>query len=83
MTHLGIVIEPAEVPLISSIDNAYVWKVLQHMFKKHISSHSAGAYRDSCGGAEKLFEAVLSDNTYAATRSDGVKKLILNKRRVP
>jgi len=72
VTKLGISIEPAEVRLITSADDPYTWHILpekQHLFKKHISKHSIGAYRELCRGVGVSFEAILShDSSNAAGR---------------
>ena len=63
MTKLGISIEPAEVRLITSANDSYTWQILpekEHLFKKHLSKHSIGAYRELCRGVGVSFEAVLA-----------------------
>lgn len=60
---LAITIEPAEVRLITSADDPYTWQILpekEHLFKKHLSKHSIGAYRELCRGVGVSFEAVLA-----------------------
>ena len=62
MTKLGISIEPAEVRLITSANDPYTWQILpekEYLFKKHLSKHSIGAYRELCRGVGLSFEAVL------------------------
>jgi len=54
---------PAEVRLITSTDDPYTWQMLpekEHLFKKHLSKHSIGAYRELCRGVGTSFEAVLA-----------------------
>jgi len=69
---LGILIEPVEVRLITSSNDPYTWQILpekQHLFKKHLSKHSIGAYRELCRGIDVLFEAVLApESNNAAER---------------
>jgi hypothetical protein len=63
VTKLGISIEPAEVRLIPSATDPYTWQILpekEHLFKKHLSKHSIGAYRELCRGVGVSFEAVLA-----------------------
>lgn len=64
MAKLGISVEPTEVRLITSADDAYTWQKLpemQHLFQKQLSKHSVGAYRELCRGVDVSFEAVLVD----------------------
>ncbi len=78
MTNLGILIEPAEVRLITSGDDPYTWQRLpgkEHLFEKHLSKHSIGAYRELCRGVGVSFEAVL-----ALGSSTGAEKKV---RRIP
>lgn len=61
MNQLGISIEPAEIRLITSPDDPYAWRCLpekQHLFSKHLSKHSVGAYRELCREIGVSFEAV-------------------------
>jgi len=63
VNRLGIAIEPAEVRLITSADDLYVWRFLpekQYLFRKHLSKHSVGAYRELCREVGVSFEAVLA-----------------------
>ncbi len=63
VTKLGISVEPAEVRLITSADDPYNWRILpekQYLFKKHLSKHSIGAYRELCQEVGISFEAVLA-----------------------
>src|SRR6516162_538187 len=49
------------VRLITSADDPYIWKVLpgkEHLFKKHLSKHSIGAYMELCREVGVSFEAV-------------------------
>jgi hypothetical protein len=58
---LGISIKPAEVRLITRSDDPYTWQVLQekqHLFTKHLSKHSIGAYRELYRGVGVSFEAI-------------------------
>ncbi|KAI9767656.1 MAG: hypothetical protein M1840_005527 [Geoglossum simile] len=61
--NLGIPIEPMQVRLITGVDDSYTWKVLPektHLFEKHLSKHSIGAYMELCRGVGISFEAVLA-----------------------
>ncbi|KAI9767323.1 MAG: hypothetical protein M1840_005732 [Geoglossum simile] len=61
--NLGIPIEPIQVRLITGVDDSYTWKVLlekTHLFEKHLSKHSIGAYMELCQGVSISFEAVLA-----------------------
>jgi len=61
VTKLGISIEPADVRLITHSDDPYTWRTLpqkQHLFKKHLSKHSIGAYRELYRGVGESFEAI-------------------------
>ncbi|KAK3169330.1 hypothetical protein OEA41_008713 [Lepraria neglecta] len=63
LTKLGISIEPVEVRLITSADDPYTWQILpekEHLFKKHLSKHSIGAYKELCREVGVSFEAVLA-----------------------
>ena len=63
VTKVGISVEPAEVRLITSADDPYNWRILsekQYLFKKHLSKHSIGAYRELCREVGRSFEAVLA-----------------------
>jgi hypothetical protein len=58
---LGLTIEPLQVRLITHLDDSYIWKALpekQHLFEKHLSKHSVGAYVELCRGVGISFEAV-------------------------
>jgi Skp family chaperone for outer membrane proteins len=60
---LGILIEPAQVRLITGIDDPYTWKVLpgkEHLFGKHLSKHSIRAYMELWREVGISFEAVLA-----------------------
>ena len=62
VTKLGISVEPAEVRLITSAIDPYTWRILpekQYLFKKHLSKHSIGAYRELCREVGISFEAAL------------------------
>ena len=59
---LGISVRPEDVRLITSPDDPYTWQVLpekRHLFTKHLSKHSTGAYRELSRGVGISFEAVL------------------------
>src|SRR5439155_25578914 len=61
--NLGIPIEPMQVRLITGVDDSYTWKVLpekKHLFKKHLSKHSIGAYMELWREVGISFEAVLA-----------------------
>lgn len=61
MTKLRISVEPAEVRLIISANNLYTWQILlekKYLFKKHLSKHSTGAYRELYRGVSVLFKAI-------------------------
>ena len=69
MTKLGISVEPAEVRLITSAHDPYDWRILpekEHLFKKHLSKHSIGAYRELCREVGVSFEAVLAPESSSA-----------------
>ncbi len=69
MTKLGISVEPIEVRLITSADDPYDWRILpekEHLFRKHLSKHSIGAYRELCREVGILFEAVLAPESSSA-----------------
>ena len=66
---LGISIEPAEVRLITSASDPYTWQALpekQHLFRKNLSKHSIGAYRELCRGVGVSFEASLVNESSKA-----------------
>lgn len=75
MKKLDISIEPAEVRLITSADDPYTWQSLpqrQHLFRKHLSKHSIGAYRELCREIGVSFEAVRASTVDpAAKRAQG------------
>src|SRR5436190_4013832 len=59
--NLRIAIEPTQVCLITGADDPYAWKVLpgkEHLFKKHLSKHSIGAYMELWREVGISFEAV-------------------------
>jgi DNA repair exonuclease SbcCD ATPase subunit len=61
--NLGISINPAQVRLLTSIDDSYAWKALpgkEHLFKKQLSKHSIGAYMELWREVGVSFEAVLA-----------------------
>ncbi|KAI9764361.1 MAG: hypothetical protein M1840_008499 [Geoglossum simile] len=61
--NLGILIDPAQVCLITSTDDPYTWKTLpgkEHLFKKQLSKLSIGAYMELWREVGVSFEAVLA-----------------------
>ena len=71
MTKIGISIEPAEVWLITSSDDPYTWQILpekQHLFKKQLSKHSIGAYRELYRAVGVSFEAILAPESNIAAQ---------------
>jgi hypothetical protein len=63
VSNLGISIEPTQVRLITGAEDPYAWKVLpekKHLFEKHMSKHSIGAYMELWRGVGVSFEAVLA-----------------------
>ena len=73
MNRLGIAVEPAEVRLITSADDLYAWRFLpekQHLFRKHLSKHSVGAYRELCREIDVSFEAVLAAASDYASKKE-------------
>ena len=61
VSKLGIKVKPADVRLITTADDVYAWRFLpgkQHLFDKHLSKHSVGAYRELCREVGISFEAV-------------------------
>jgi hypothetical protein len=62
VNRLSIAIKSAEVRLITSVDDLYVWRFLpekQHLFRKHLSKHSVKTYKELCREIDVSFEAVL------------------------
>ncbi|OCK75347.1 hypothetical protein K432DRAFT_272957, partial [Lepidopterella palustris CBS 459.81] len=58
---LGIRVDPENVRLITASEDPYVWNVLpgrEHLFSKHMSKHSTGAYMQLCRELGSGFEAV-------------------------
>lgn len=75
---LGILIAPADVRLITSADDPYTWHPLpekEHLFRKHLSKHSIGAYRELCRGVGVSFEAV------PVSVSDAIESKVIEERR--
>lgn len=73
MEKLDISIEPADVRLITSADDPYTWQSLpekQHLFRKHLSKHSIGAYRELCRDVGVSFEAVRASAEKPAARRE-------------
>lgn len=63
MARLGITIEPAEVRLITNAEDPYSWQALperSHLFRKQLSKHTIGAYRELCREVGISFEAALA-----------------------
>ena len=63
MTKLGILIELADIRLITSANDPYTWQILaekEHLFKRNLSKHSIGAYRELCRGVGVSFKAILT-----------------------
>ena len=63
MAKLGITIEPAEVRLITSAEDPYIWQMLpekSHLFKRQLSKHIIGAYKELCREVGVSFEAALA-----------------------
>lgn len=66
---LGLSVRPEDVRLITSADDPYMWQILpekRHLFTKHLSKHSTGAYRELSRGIGVSFEAVLRTRAPAA-----------------
>ena len=79
MTKLGILIELADVRLITSANDPYTWQILaekEHLFKRNLSKHSIGAYRELCRGVGVSFEAIL-----APASSNAVERKASEERR--
>ncbi|KAH6884960.1 hypothetical protein B0T10DRAFT_577422 [Thelonectria olida] len=60
-SNLGIDLEPGQVRLQPTRDDAYAWKAVQgkeYLFQKNLSDHSIGAYKELCNGVGVIFEAV-------------------------
>ncbi len=67
---LGITIEPAEVRLITSAEDPYIWQALpekSHLFKKQLSKHTIGAYKEMCREVGVSFEAALAPESSTFT----------------
>lgn len=67
---LGITIEPAEVRLITNAEDPYIWQALpekSHLFKKQLSKHTIGAYKELCREVGVSFEAALVPEPTAFT----------------
>lgn len=62
---LGIKVQPSAVRLKPEEDMHYRWQIddpsLEHLFQKHLSKHSVGAYILLHNGAGKSFRAVLPE----------------------
>ena len=75
MFKLGLSIEPTDIRLITNADDSYKWQALpekQHLFKKQLSKHSIGAYRELYREVGVSFEAVPAtlSNANASTKPD-------------
>ncbi|PNH45135.1 hypothetical protein VD0003_g9287 [Verticillium dahliae] len=58
---LGIILDPSQVRLQTSREDAYDWQVLpekQHLFEKNLSNHSIRVYKELCDSVGVSFEAV-------------------------
>lgn len=67
---LGITVEPAEVRLITNAEDPYIWQALpekSHLFKKQLSKHTIGAYRELCREVGISFEAALAPESSSST----------------
>ena len=72
---LGLSIKPEDIRLITHADDPYIWQALpekQHLFKKQLSKHSIGAYRELCREVGVSFEAVptIQPDAHARSKSD-------------
>jgi predicted RNase H-like nuclease (RuvC/YqgF family) len=59
-----MVVDPIDVRLLPTPEDPYEWKVLpekKHLFAKHMSKHSKGAYQELIREAGISFEAVRRD----------------------
>ena len=66
VVELGISSDPGDVRLITGMNDPYTWKMLtekQDLFKKHLSKHSIGAYRELCREVGVSFEAEVATKT--------------------
>ncbi|KAF2786197.1 hypothetical protein K505DRAFT_354607 [Melanomma pulvis-pyrius CBS 109.77] len=58
---LGFRVDPFKVRLITGPDEPYQWSYLEeqaHLFQKHLSKHTMGAYVELLDGIGKTFEAI-------------------------
>ncbi|PZD29767.1 hypothetical protein A1F96_04891 [Pyrenophora tritici-repentis] len=58
---LGFHIDPQAVMLITSPDEPYTWSYMPeraHLFQKHLSKHTMGAYVQLCAEVGETFEAI-------------------------
>jgi len=80
VNRLGIAIESAEVKLITSVDDLYVWRFLsekQYLFRKYLSKHSVGTYRELCREIDVSFEAVLvAASDYASKKETEANTIV-------
>lgn len=70
-TKLGILIKLADVRLIISANNSYIWHPLaekEYLFKNYLSKRFIGAYRELCRGVGVSFEVVPVPNSNAMER---------------
>jgi hypothetical protein len=73
---LGIVVEPSQVRPKPDVQNGYMWNALperQHLFTKHLSKHSIGAYMELYREVGKSFEAVALDVSDVMLSDDETK----------
>ena len=71
--------QASKVRLITKADDPYTWRILpekQYLFKKHLSKHSIGAYRELCREVGVSFEAVLAPES-----SNAAEGKLLEERR--
>lgn len=70
-----MVISPADVRLLPTLDDPYEWKILpekKHLFSKHMSKHSKGAYQELIREAGSSFEAIHRDPDKASQAGTAV-----------
>ena len=67
---LGISIEPTEIRLITNAEDPYKWQALpekSHLFRKQLSKHTIGAYKELCREVGISFEAALAPESSTFT----------------
>jgi hypothetical protein len=72
--NLGVLVEPAQVRLITAVEDLYRWKFLpgkEHLFEKQLSKHSIGAYMELFRDVGISFEAVLAETANQEPAIDG------------